>query len=337
MSKTLFNVLLWGTTAASIVGIASGTSIFIINKLKDNDNNDNGTANDGGGNITQDYGKNYSTVVSKSITALIEAHPHYYSGLNPKLRGEALFDALNDIQTKYIGSIGSYGDLWRTYVSGFKDRYDEKDGTLYDIYSEKVGQREDFTFRMPGGQDHGRHRRPGDSYNREHLIPQSVFGKNTPHIHNDAHFVYPTDSQINGWRGHMVHDDVSSASQSGKQSGGNDWKIGRAVDYNGEAFEPDPHFKGDVARAYFYFQLTYHNYQQHPYSEWTSHDYTAFNNSAFPYFKTNFLRTYIKWAKNDPVDAFDTYANNEVAEAEGGIRNPFIDMPNLINLIWNNR
>jgi endonuclease I len=89
------------------------------------------------------------------------------------------------------------------------------------------------------------------------------------------------------------------------------------------AFEVIDEFKGDVARAYFYYQLTYHG---------TATNYSPFI-APFPYFSKHYLKTYIKWAKEDPVDAFDIQRNNGIYKSQGN-RNPFSDYPALVDLIF---
>lgn len=295
--------------------------------------NNSGKGNKTGGKSGSGHKPAAIKNLPKTIKDLKKAYPQYYHSLAEGMTGEVLFNALNKIQVSHRLSVGSYDQLWTTYTKTFHDNYDEKDGSIYDIYSEKFGEKDDFSFSPGRDQTSGSYKHIGDSYNREHIVPQSYFGKHTQHIHNDAHFIYPTDAKINGLRSNYPHDEVSSYHKSGEEMGGNYWKLGIGIHGEGAAFEPDDAFKGDIARAYFYFQLTWHNYEKHPYGPFAVSEYPPFTQS-FPYFKTSWLSMYIKWSNNDPVDQFNVDVNEGVAREEGGLRNPFVDMPTLITLIW---
>ena len=55
-------------------------------------------------------------------------------------------------------------------------------------------------------------------------------------------------------------------------------------------------------------------------------------------FHDKFLNCYYEWAKNDKVDQIEIDRNNDIANNHyNGLRNPFIDYPNLPELIWGNK
>src|SRR5690554_8043080 len=94
----------------------------------------------------------------------------------------------------------SYGALWNLYNhNAYKDLYYENDGTLLDIYSEKPNGPDSYTYTLVSNQC-GNYSGEGSCYNREHIIPQSVFNEGSP-MRTDGHHVMPTDGYVNGMRG----------------------------------------------------------------------------------------------------------------------------------------
>jgi Endonuclease I. len=69
--------------------------------------------------------------------------------------------------------------LWTLYINNplaFNDNwYDDTDrNKILDIYSEKPEGPDSYTY-IPGTNQCGNYTREGVCYNREHIIPQSVF------------------------------------------------------------------------------------------------------------------------------------------------------------------
>lgn len=248
-----------------------------------------------------------------------EINTYYPSATLQGKQGEELFNLLHTIQTNHTGGIAShgYGGLYDTYDKAFRDSMFDNDGSIVDIYSEKPSGADPYVFwgqsQKVGGEGyHGE----GDAYNREHIVPQSTFQKHPP-MHDDPHHVFPTDGKVNGIRSNYPHGNVTSAtftSMNGSQLG---------TDSDGNTvFEPIDEFKGDVARAYLYFQLTYQG----------SSVFDPFQNT-FPFFTQKYLATYLKWSHDDPVDKFDVQRNEGIFR-EYNLRNPFIDFPNLDEIIF---
>lgn len=248
---------------------------------------------------------------------------NYYASLQGK-NGKELFDAIFNLQSKYKSGIKGYNDLYDIYKSSFVDKYFENNGTVLDVYSENPNGTDPYEFHFGETDGGGGHPRPGSvanqegwKYNREHIIPQSWFKKVNP-TRNDAHFIWPTDKMVNQWRGNMPHYKVEGSAKISK----NGTKISN--DY----CEPIDYFKGDFARAYFYFQATHKNAQDGRASE-------VFK-TIYPYFTEKFLTCYREWAKNDQVDIIEVDRNNAIAKIYQGLRNPFIDYPELPDLIFGN-
>lgn len=150
---------------------------------------------------------------------------------------------------------------------------------------------------------------PKDSnINCEHTWPQSKFNSEISNESqkSDLHHLFPSDMNANSMRGNHPFGETL----------GNDSVCGSA--YIGEAapmraggvyFEPPHEFKGNVARALFYFSIRY----------------------KLPIDPTQ--EAYLRhWNELDPVDSEEITRNDKVEEIQGN-RNPFIDYPELADQV----
>ena len=211
--------------------------------------------------------------------------------------------------------------------NGFQDKYYEKDNTILDIYSEIATAKDPYNF-TPGQKECGNYKYEGDCYNREHLIPQSVFSEKSPMV-SDTYHIWPTDGKVNGMRSNYPHGVVGNAtytSLNGSKLGSN-LNSGYSAGYSGTVFEPIDEFKGDIARAYFYFAT---RYQENGIQSWT---YAMFNKTKDKVFTDTFLKILMTWHLNDPVSDREKENNNLVYRYQGN-RNPFIDHPEYAEKIW---
>lgn len=80
---------------------------------------------------------------------------------------------------------------------------------------------------------------------------------------------------------------------------------------NNNSWYPGDEWKGDVARMVLYLNIRY------------GEDYNEVGN----------LDLFLKWNREDPVSVFEKQRNNVIQGAQGN-RNPFIDNPYLVTLIW---
>ena len=142
--------------------------------------------------------------------------------------------------------------------------------------------------------------------NCEHTWPQSKFSTQFDKglQKSDLHHLYPTDSNANSVRGNYPFgnlnngDYVRSDCTASRTEG-----PGR--------FEPPAEHKGNVARALFYFSVRY-NMKIDSQQEQTLRD----------------------WHIQDPVDAQERERNEIVFQVQKN-RNPFIDMPELVDMVSN--
>jgi chitodextrinase len=103
---------------------------------------------------------------------------------------------------------------------------------------------------------------------------------------------------------------------------------GYSAGYSGTVFEPINAFKGDIARMYFYFATRYENVI----TTWGT-SYAMFNGTTNQVFTTTFLNILLAWNALDPVSASEIARNNAIYVRQNN-RNPFIDHPEYINMIW---
>ncbi|AOC95960.1 Extracellular ribonuclease precursor [Flavobacterium anhuiense] len=216
-----------------------------------------------------------------------------------------------------------YAGLYTTYQTSDVDNFYENDGTILDMYSENPSGTDPYTYTTGTTQRCGNYSVEGDCYNREHIIPQSVFSEQSPMV-SDAHFITPTDGKVNGIRSNYPHGNVSSATYTSQ----NGSKLGSSAvsGYSGTVFEPINDFKGDIARMYFYFATRYENTV-------AGYSYAMFNGTSNQVFTTAFLNLLLAWHTQDPVSAREIARNNAIYTRQNN-RNPFIDHPEYVNQIW---
>jgi len=220
-----------------------------------------------------------------------------------------------------------YDGLYVTYQTSDKDIWYENDGTVLDMYSENPTGPDPYTFSLGSTQRCGNYSAEGDCYNREHIIPQSVFNEAAP-MHNDAHFITPTDGKVNGIRSNYPHGKVGTASITSRNGSklGSAANSGYAAGYSGTVFEPIDEFKGDIARMYFYFATRYENVV-------SGYTYAMFNGTNSQVFTVAFKNILLEWNRMDPVSDREIARNNAVYARQNN-RNPYIDHPEYVNMVW---
>lgn len=217
-----------------------------------------------------------------------------------------------------------YDGLYEGYVTTDTDHYYENDGTVLDIYSEKPTATDSYNFTHSSGDQCGTYNSEADCYNREHVVPQSVFNEQSPMV-SDIHTVIPTDGYVNNRRSNYpfgVVTNPSWTSTNGSKVGSN-----TAGSYSGSSFEPIDEFKGDVARMMFYFATRYE-------TQVDSWSFAMFDGSEDKVFEDWALTMLLEWHENDPVSQREIDRNNAAYDFQGNA-NPFISHPEWVNVIWN--
>ncbi|MFV8474878.1 endonuclease [Mycoplasma sp. Z631] len=250
---------------------------------------------------------------------------NYYAAANGK-SGLELLNALLGIQKKHLNGIkpaaAGYDYLKTIYDNSdaFKDKYYEKDNSILDIYSENPDGQDPYTYATYKSTAKSSAIAEGEGMNREHVIPQAWFNKDL-NMRNDAQFVFPTDIKVNGERSNYAHDDVTQISETFKQGS----KLG-TNSLGKLAMEPLDAFKGDIARAYLYFMVTYRDKN-------IGSSASVYTDNTVVKLLPHYLNTYLNWNMKDVVDPWDVTRNNEIARMEQ-MRNPFIDYPDLADSLF---
>lgn len=266
--------------------------------------------------------------------------PNGYYNTTTGLTCQPLKTALKNIISTGYSNIG-YDGLWTAY-----QKTDLKPSTnlIWDIYTDDndfaVPETYNFTYST---NQCGNYNSEGDCYNREHSMPKSWFNDASP-MHNDIFHVMPTDGYVNNARGNYPYGEVSSwnyqsiDNQSRRGTGSN-------YGYSGIVFQPHAAFRGDVARNMLYMATRYED--QIISQNWAGNSeasvamlsagemtYTA-DRRKLQIFDDWFLKTMVKWHTEDPVSQKEIDRNNAVYYQSGqNNRNPFIDHPEYVAMIW---
>ncbi len=161
-----------------------------------------------------------------------------------------------------------------------------------------------------------------DYWNREHVWAKSHgdFGTD-PGAGTDAHALRPVDNSVNNARSYKDFDE-----------GGNEYYdngIPTGCYSTTSTWEPRDEVKGDVARTILYMDVRYEGTNGEL-------DLTAVDQiNTFPLPQHGKLSTLLQWHQQDPPDAFERRRNDVIHRWQKN-RNPFIDYPELVDLIWNN-
>lgn len=217
-----------------------------------------------------------------------------------------------------------YNQLYTCYQTSDRDYFYENDGTILDIYSEVPNGADFYNYSATSTGDRcGSYSVEGNCFNREHLMPQSVFNENAPMV-SDAHHILPTDGKVNGMRSNYPFGKVNSPTWTSK----NGSKLGNnaTAGYSGKAFEPIDEFKGDVARCLLYFVTRYEN-------QVAGWNHAMLNHTSNQAVSDWFKEILLTWHNQDPVSPREIARNNAIYAFQGN-RNPFIDHPEYVQMIW---
>ena len=180
---------------------------------------------------------------------------------------------------------------------------EDRDGFfVFDVYCNDKFRRNVGPSDMP---DHKR-------LNIEHTWPRSRFGVNEgtkkfSQMEADLHHLFPTNSVANSTRGSYKFSQFQISGVPLFECEAS--KKGYITRTGDDGFEPPAQHKGNVARALFYMAVRY--------------DLRISADEEF------FLR---QWNIMDPVDEEEIRRNDKIEEIQGN-RNPFIDDPELAEII----
>jgi endonuclease I len=162
-----------------------------------------------------------------------------------------------------------------------------------------------------------------NGWTREHVWAKSRgdFGTDKG-AGTDCHHLKPCSSSLNS----------SRSNRAFGEGGSQIWYNGSATDnYSGVeyTFEPRDEVKGDVARMILYMATRYNGENGEPDLDLTEQVLGTTDKQPIHGMKSILL----KWHNEDPVDDYERNRNNVVYFYQEN-RNPFIDHPEYVELIW---
>lgn len=159
-----------------------------------------------------------------------------------------------------------------------------------------------------------------DSWNREHIWAKSHgFKRKGQHAHTDAHHIRAADRSVNSDRSNNDFDN----------GGQRDDECAECFEGDG-TWEAPNRVKGDIARMMFYMAVRYEGDDNSNTPDLKLVDRLTHSNE--PFFGK--LCTLIQWHKLDPVSDEERRRNDVVYSWQGN-RNPFIDRPEYVRMVWN--
>lgn len=255
-----------------------------------------------------------------SFQTMAQIPANYYNGTSG-LTGSALKTKLHQIINVALDK--GYSGLWTAYQTTDRDYYYENNGKVLDMYSERPTSSDPYEFTIISDQC-GNYGTEGDCYNREHTVPQSLFNSANP-MHNDIHFIPPTDGKVNGMRSDYPYGKVGTTSWTSLN--GSKLGVNSTSGYSGTVFEPIDEFKGDIARMIFYFVTRYENKLS------TFSNGNMLGGSSYPGLQQWELNILLLWNDLDPVSQREIDRNNACYAWQNN-RNPYIDNPSWVHDVW---
>ncbi len=227
----------------------------------------------------------------------------------------------------------TYTGMWSAFY--ITDDHLNDAGTktiLWDQYSDNPTGAEpyEYTFGTPY-QDKGTSgTSEGQRYNREHTFPQSWFGGSVDPMFTDMFIVFPSDKKVNSLRGNFPYGKVTTPTTTTL----NGTKIGPNASsplYTSTVIEPINEYKGDLARTIFYVATAYEDLI----ASWqgNSNANDVLNGTSYQAFDNWYLSLLYSWHTQDPVSVKEVDRNNDVYMIQGN-RNPYIDHPEYVALVW---
>ncbi|HMC99812.1 MAG TPA: endonuclease [Ferruginibacter sp.] len=203
---------------------------------------------------------------------------------------------------------------------------------LWDQYSDNPTGAEpyEYTFGTPYQDKGSSGTSEGQRYNREHTFPQAWFGGSIEPMFSDMFIVYPSDKKVNSLRANFPYGKVTSPTTTTL----NGTKIGpnaSSPSYTSTVIEPIDAYKGDLARTILYVATAYEG----SVAGWqgNSNANDVLDGSTYPAFDSWYLTLLYGWHVQDPVSTKETDRNNDVYMIQGN-RNPYIDHPEYVALVW---
>jgi len=234
----------------------------------------------------------------------------YYNSL-ATTSGEGLKTAIqNIIADPNTVRAHTYGDVWAILKEADQDPTNNL--SVWLLYTEQGRAK---SLQQTGSTNVG-------TWNREHVYPQSRGGfSDGTSTSSDGIDVYVNSSANDILHGHSDAHHLRASDFSENSSRSN-------KDYGAEYSGPTGNqgsWKGDVARSIFYMAIRYN-----------ALDVVAGNPDNSTVGQLGDLDSLIVWHRRDPPDDFEMNRNNVIYNWQKN-RNPFIDLPELVEYIWGDK
>ena len=239
----------------------------------------------------------------------------YYNGTEG-LRGDALKTKLNQIVSGqyfykstnvwFNNKNDSYSNAKLVFLESDADP--DKPGNVIDVYRGK-------------SYDGANYGTAAGTLNREHIWAKShgAFPTNEA-VYCDYHNLRPSEAAINRKKSNLDFDWVANGTEF-EDSG---------CFYSKDAWEPRTAVKGDVGRTLFYMDTRYQGVSGEL-------DLTVVNAlNTYPQPKHGKLDAVYEWNTLDLPDFFEVNRNEVIYKYQGN-RNPYIDNPYWVEMIWGNK
>lgn len=306
------------------------------------------TATDAAGNTSS---VQITITIYEGIDTTIYVPDGYYDSIDG-LTGEALKNALNDIITGHteFPYTDTTTDVWDLLRMGDEDPNNSDNVIMfYSGFSWPKECQDTVTENLPDYcfVDSNRDNEYTE-WNREHIWSKShgdfededgyefklEDGGYALGAHTDAHHLVAAERSMNSTKNNRFFDDCHDGinDENLEDRGYGNYTCGDWY------FEPRDEVKGDVARMLFYMATRYEGENGDFVDlELTTDLYkyediaVAIKNSKLPYYEN--LEVLLRWHLEDPVDEWEIERNEAIYQFQGN-RNPFIDHPELVALIW---
>jgi endonuclease I len=168
-------------------------------------------------------------------------------------------------------------------------------------------------------------------WEREHLWPNSYGIDSRGPAYSDLHNLRPIDSNVNSSRGNKFYDYSDPADVNFRFPA---FPEAPLCSSDTDSWEPPDTMKGDIARAVFYMDIRYEG------DRVSEDNLTLTSDTATIASSTNRmgrLSTLLQWHQLDPVDERESKRNDLVFSNWQHNRNPFVDRPEWVDLVYRPR
>jgi len=165
-------------------------------------------------------------------------------------------------------------------------------------------------------------------WEREHLWPNSYGIDSRGPAYSDLHNLRPIDSNVNASRGNKFYDYSDPADRNYRFPA---FPEAPLCSTDTDSWEPPDSMKGDIARAIFYMDVRYEGDRANENDLTLTSDTSSIDSSTN---RMGRLSTLLQWTQLDPVDESERKRNDIVFSDWQRNRNPFVDHPEWVDLIY---